>query len=191
VGRECKRYLEVICKRGRDSVRKQPCPYEDCGCERVWYWGWFERKEGSIPYGDGSISNAIPIRRFRCSACGRTFSWRPHFLVRWRRFAAIAYEQAFKDWAFERHPGIRSLAWCAPGAAARKRLRRQWEQRAAEFFRRSEVSSLPLRGQLRQAIRNIAYTMLPTIEKSRFSSHYLLIAFARHPTGSFYSLAAS
>jgi hypothetical protein len=58
-------------------------------------------------------------------------------------------EEAFNDWAFERHPGIHSLDWCAPGAAARERLRRQWEQRAAGFFRRSEVSSLPPRGQLR------------------------------------------
>jgi len=79
-------------------VEKQPCPY--CRTLHVSYWGWHERKEGKIPYGDGGVpSGAIPIRRFYCPKCRRTFSWRPRFLVFGRPFAAVAYQQAFKKWA--------------------------------------------------------------------------------------------
>ncbi len=79
-------------------MEKQHCPH--CRTLHVWYWGWYERKEGKIPYGDGEApSGAIPIRRFYCPKCRRTFSWRPRFLVFGRTFAAVAYQQAFKKWA--------------------------------------------------------------------------------------------
>lgn len=157
----------------------------------MWYWGWFERKEGSIPLGDGSIAGAIPIRRFRCVRCSRTFSWRPQFLVRWRRYAAATYEQVLKDWTLERGPRSRGLAWYQPGLAARKALCRKWRQRADEYFGRCGTPSELARRGLRHAVRHAAVACLDVHERPRFSSHYLLIAFARHPSGSPYSLAAS
>lgn len=98
----------------------QPCPYEGCICTEVSYWGWYERKEGCLPLDGGtSAAGAIPIRRFRCSGCGRTFSWRPPFLVFGRRYAAVFYQMALREWCLGRR-GADGRAWYEPGPTGRR-----------------------------------------------------------------------
>lgn len=100
ISRACKSYLRQVDGREQQSISKRPCPYEDCGCERVWFWGWYERKEGCLPLDDGdAVAGPIPLRRFRCTGCCRTFSWRPAFLLFGRRYATIFYQMAFKRWS--------------------------------------------------------------------------------------------
>ena len=195
IGLLCKMYLEVVRGRGEQCIPKQPCPYcntaADCLEESVLYWGWFERKEGSIPYGDGTDTRAIPIRRFKCKDCKHTYSWRPPFLVRWRRFAAITYEQMFKDWVLERPSGPRQ--WYQPDVGVRKALGRQWNSRVESFFDRcgTRTPCVSRCRQIRRAIRTAARALVPAHEKLRFSSHYLLIVSTPHPFDAQYSLAAT
>ena len=105
-------------------MARQDCPYPECGRRRAWYWGWYYREEGkegtTIPYGhDETACQAIPIRRFYCPQCGRTFSWRPRFLVFGRRHAAAAYQLALQDWVAHRPTGPNPRWWfLSPRSAA-------------------------------------------------------------------------
>jgi hypothetical protein len=196
---ECKGYLDVTRGRGTTCIGKQPCPYEGCGNLRVCYWGWYERKEGSIPHPDGA-SGPIPIRRFRCSRCRRTFSWRPRFLVFGRRFAAVSYQRELKVWA-QGGASRWSHAWHEAGQAATKALRRQLRRRASELAERfiAELSHLggselpPAEVPAERRIWRLTRTLarLQTPEKPRYSCHLLFLALARHPSGCLYSLASA
>lgn len=209
MGRECKGYLDRVAGRGTDAVAKVPCPYEGCGCQDVSYWGWYERKEGSIPYGDGdAVAGPIPIRRFRCSRCGRTFSWRPAFLVFGRRLAAVVYQQAVKSWALGGRRGRRQCgeSWHELGLAGRKSLFRRLTRRMDELLGRLEVhrrSTGPReprgpaaerhrdRVQLWHAARRLARTVSSKKRKPRLACHPLFLALASHPAQIRYSLGSA
>ena len=67
----------------------------------------------------------IPIRRFRCCACARTFSWRPVFLVFGCRYVATAYQREFKAWALGRDRQRKSMPWYELGQAASDAFRQR------------------------------------------------------------------
>lgn len=209
MGRECKRYLDRVAGRGTDAVAKVPCPYEGCGCEDVSYWGWYERKEGSIPYGDGDVvAGPIPIRRFRCSRCGRTFSWRPAFLVFGRRLVSVAYQGAVRAWALGHRRGRRrgGESWHELGMAGRKSLFRRLTRRLDELLGRLDVpghSSAPDeptglaagrqrdRVQLWHAARRLAHTHSSQQHEPRLACHLVFLALASHPAQVRYSLESA
>lgn len=184
IGRACKRYLEGVSKDRKRAVSKRPCPYEDCGCAAVWYWGWYQRREGSVPLDIDRICGEIPLRRFFCTACSRTFSWRPAFLVFAHRLAANAYQQLLKDWALGRRRS--SKGWHEPGLDGQKsflgKIRRRWAllQRLSPT-----LPAEPAPRQLWFVLRRIA-------GRSDVLSHQpvqiLCIALARHPDGTPYRL---
>jgi hypothetical protein len=209
--------MEKVGNRGRDAVKKQPCPY--CRSRKVWYWGWYERKEGKIPYGDGEMpSGAIPLRRFYCPPCVRTFSWRPRFLVFGRPFAAAAYQQAFKEWALER-PGpwkSRERSWYQLEQSTCKAFFRVLENERSELTERFsdelrqklEEDSVydkdylsPITGSAarRHKKRRILWHLTRQLAKAqtgretppRYACHYLFMALAHHPCGACYPLCSS
>lgn len=174
-------------------IPKRPCPYEDCGCSEVWYWGWYEREEGSLPLGDGDgAAGAILLRRFKCTACGRTFSWRPLFLLFGRRYAALFYQLKFKSWALGQcvagHGG-----WCDLGEAGRKAFSRFLGSRAAEFLDRlgTKVEPAGRRMKMWQLARQFVRSLLSAQQRPpSLSIHLVCLALARHPQGVRYSLSS-
>jgi len=221
VARACKEYSEQVGDREPHSVPKQPCPYHGShGTECVWYWGWYERKEGNVPCGDDcGASGPILIRRFYCHECKRTFSWRPRFLVFGRPFAAVFYQGLFKAWALG--PGrcrTYGRAWYHPGLAACKAALRTLSDRAGELIARftkalpgkvddpaeettfsrmgasASEAGAPRAGEkmvLWQLSRRLASSQRGPQEQSRYSCHFLWMALARHRSGDFYSLESA
>jgi len=193
LGRACKDYKRRV---DANAIDRQPCPYADCRSCRVWYWGYYERKEGSLPSDeDGELWGSVPIRRFMCTACRRTFSWRPPFLLFGRRFAAIAYlrlsstyQQAWIDWALHRRlsPG---KEWYELGQAAAKAFRRCLSRRLDELLVRLrrelhlKMDVPSTRKQPRHQLWRLAQRLVSRnpSESSRLSVHYVGIALARHP----------
>lgn len=177
----------------------------------MWYWGWFERKEGKIPCLDGEgVSGPIPIRRFLCPKCGRTFSWRPRFLIFKRPLAAVAYQRALKP-SRPVDAACDAGSWYQMDDAARKALRQLVLGSAYYLLRRlkeglkltgscssSEERSSPPRAissskeETRNALwylaRRVARVFSKREEQPRLAVHYLLIALARHSSGVRYSL---
>lgn len=138
LGADCKTYVEQVRGRDRWSIEKQPCPYNGCRSLKVWFWGWYCRVAGAVPCGpEGEPSPELPIRRFFCPACGRTFSWRPRFLVFGHRYAAVVYEQVLRDWSLGRatpecrHPEC----WFRLSPAAARALRRRLVRAALPALR--------------------------------------------------------
>jgi hypothetical protein len=165
-------------------VPRQPCPYEGCGCRKVWYWGWYKRKAGSVPFDDGeSASGPIPLRRFRCTKCRRTFSWRPPLLIFGRRFAAVVYQQALKEWALR---GSRRFSggegWHEPGPASRKAFFRRLD----ELLGGLGTAMAAARQRLWQRLRRLARTQSRVHGVPRLAVHCLAILWARHPHGTRY-----
>lgn len=202
-----------MCGRETHAVGKQPCPYEGCRHLTVWYWGWYERKEGKIPCeGAEGVSGPIPIRRFYCPKCGRTYSWRPRFLVFGRPLAAVAYEQALEPWALGRpvEAGRDACSWYQLVDAARKALRRLIRNNVDELLKRfrdelelsgsdvpsEESSDFPRAGSTPKEERKTLWHLACKVarifskreEQPRLTCHYLLIALARHSSGVRYSL---
>lgn len=125
--------------KSRDCIPKRPCPYDDCECTEVWYWGWFDGREECIPLVTGSgveAASAIPLRRFMCTACKRTFSWRPPFLLFGRRYPALFYQLAFKDWAFGNSGCGKRTLWWDLGPLTRRAFFGFLERRRTELLRR-------------------------------------------------------
>lgn len=185
-------------------MAKRPCPYEGCGCRDVWYWGWYEREEGCIPFGDEgeSVAGRIPIRRFRCPACERTFSWRPRFLLFGRRFAALYYQRAFRDWAQGRPPRA-SGAWCEPERSGWRAFWRFLTQRRHELLRRlKEEASWPASASTRTpepeerrrvwevARRRVRALAGPPERRPPLSIHLVCVALAPHPHDARYALTS-
>jgi hypothetical protein len=213
IGRECKRYLDRVARRETDAVAKQPCPF--CGCREVWYWDWYERKEGSIPYGDGhAVAGPIPIRRFWCPRCCVTFSWRPPFLVFGLRFAAPVYQQAFREWALGRRRDSKQQgsSWYELGLSGLKAFFRRLDERLDELLQRLEDPLKRQRGtacgvELRRPgassdathkrkrlwymARRLARTLVGADRQSRLSCHFPCLALAQNPKRAPYSLEAA
>lgn len=191
------------------AVGKQPCPYDGCRSLIVWFWGWFDRKGGSIPCEGDGVSGPIRIRRFYCSKCGRTFSWRPRVLVFGRRFAAAAYQQIFKAWALGRRLCRRTdeTSWYLPDASTCKAFRRQLSERAEELLCRLRAELPPevlplalqqgplaervLRRQLWDVARALVRRLAGAKDGRRFSCHFICMALARHRSGTAYSLESA
>lgn len=205
VGAECKAYWECVTEKKKDCVARQDCPYADCGRRCAWYWGWYYREEGkkgttSIPFGDAETAcPAIPIRRFYCPKCGRTFSWRPRFLVFGRQYAAAAYELAFHDWVSRRPPG-QDPRWWLLSAEARAALFRWLRVRLSDLLARIHGALrrwgalLPTVGDERLNLWNGVLQLTEVIgpqESPRLPFHFLCLALARHPYGSCYSLGSA
>lgn len=182
----------------------------------MWYWGWYVRKEGKIPYDDGTTaSGPIPIRRFYCSKCKRTFSWRPRFLVFGRPYAAVAYQQAFAEWALGRASATSESQrdWYQLDAESLKAFFQMLDRRKKELMDRlseelqklfpvssagknieMQLSMASASGRdeekrtLWQLTRTLAKVLTGREKQPRFSCHYLFIALSRHPCGAWYSL---
>src|SRR4029077_15288451 len=79
----------------------------------------------------GVICDPLPIRRFKCCDCGRTFSWRPFFLVFLHRFTAAAYQQFLDTQASDGD-------WWQPGAGAIEAVRARLFRAARPLTERLE-----------------------------------------------------
>lgn len=198
VGRQCKRYLDRVREKRGESVERQPCPYEGCGSHEVVFWGWYYRKGGKLPDERGESCGPIPIRRFRCRRCQRTFSWRPHFLVFGRPFAAVVYHQAFKAWALKRPEDATAAwgasAWCAPHAGARKAMRRVLNRRANEALLRMRLQLAPSArdAELGSTSSRVWYACSRLAHGTpRLACHFLWIALAAHRSATRYALEAT
>ena len=198
ISKACKSYLRQVAGRAKQSVSKRPCPYEDCGCERVWFWGWFERKEGCLPLEDGdAVSGPIPLRRFWCTGCSRTFSWRPAFLLFGRRYATMFYQMAFKRWSDG--CGVRASGrWYDLSASAQRAFVRFLSSRALDFLARLDLryrvvsdddSDLPksLPGRIWNLSR-CRVRVLVDGKQPPLSIHFFCRALVRHKHAAIYSL---
>lgn len=59
-------------------------------------WGCYERTD--VRDGDGARFEPIPVRRFHCRKCKRTFSVLPRFLCRYLHYLGEAVGRVFLDW---------------------------------------------------------------------------------------------
>lgn len=198
-------------------MEKQPCP--SCRTHDIWYWGWYERKEGKIPYGDGeTASGPIPIRRFFCPKCKSTFSWRPRFLVFGRPYAAVAYQQALAEWALGRVSAMSESQrdWYQLDVASLKAFFQMLDRGQKELIKRlyeglqnlfpvsyrKKCNQMQLpkasasgrdeeKRALWQLTRTLAKVLSGREKQPRFSCHYIFIALAQHPCGARYSLESA
>lgn len=171
----------------KDCIPKRPCPYEGCGCKEVWFWGWYERKEGCLPVGDGDeVAEAVPLRRFWCTACERTFSWRPWFLLYGRRYAALFYQLAFKDWGHARRVPAPNV-WYDLNAAGRRAFFRFLERRGTELSDRLDDRRQPPVAEPQMARPETTWQLarryiriLFDLKQPPLSIHLVCVALARH-----------
>ena len=203
-----------MASKATDCVEKPAqCPY--CGGGRIWYHGWYHRKEGNIPCdSESGVSEQLAIRRFRCARCRRTFSVRPAFLVFGHPFAAVAYEQVLQpppappdaekpnvsaadDAAVAPEPDrCKGHDWWQPGVAAVRALRRRLQGAAQRLIERMEAHQ----GQSLSGCTDVsqAFSLANTIAhrqshpaSPRFACHVLFLAIActraHHP----YALTAA
>lgn len=190
IGRSCKRYLEEVKKNRKQAVARRPCPYEDCRCAKVWFWGWHERKEGSIPLDVDEVCGPIPLRRFWCTQCARTFSWRPPFLVFARRLAANAYQQCLKNWALGRRGS--SSEWHELSSSGRKSFLARVSRVGRALLQRLSPGLLcePDRRRIWFILRCTA-ARLRRNDSFRQPIHVLSLSLARHPDGTCYLLSSA
>lgn len=151
----------------------------------MWFWGWSERKEGAIPLDVDQAAQAIPLRRFFCTGCGRTFGWRPPFLLYGRRLAAVTYQQSFMEWAgLRRRPRKSPRGWWEQSRLGRKGFFRVLRGRCKELLLRFGVeqpATLYLRKSLWYAVRHLA-------TRNQIAVQVLCQALASHPSGAKYRL---
>lgn len=156
----------------------------------MWYWGWFDRKEGGLPVGDGDeAAGAIPLRRFMCTACGRTFSWRPAFLLFGRRYAALFYQMAFQAWSLGRSAAGTGL-WCDLSTAGRRAFSRFLGYGAFEVKDRlnlgaTDGSRVEFWKVMRQAVRSM---LIVNQKQPPLSIHLICLTLAPHPRNARYGL---
>ncbi len=194
IGRACKRYLKGVVENRKGAVSKRPCPYEGCDGDscHIWYWGWYERLEGGIPLEFDRVCGPIPLRRFFCTKCSRTFSWRPNFLVYAHRLAAVTYQQCLKNWALGKRRS--SAGWYELGAGGQKSFLRKVRRRLLSLLHRlgSAWPPDPDRRTLWFAFqRGAARQRWAGGDNSRQSIHILCMALARHPEGTLYRLSST
>lgn len=127
---------------GSRAIKLQPCPYEDCAGGKVWYWGWYRGREGKIPLEPDRVCEFIPLRRFQCQGCKRSFSWRPSFLAFGRSLAAIVYARTLKCWCWHR-PVPGASDWYELSLVGRKSFYRVLRGRCEELLIRFGVPSGP------------------------------------------------
>ncbi len=156
------------------------------------------------------MAGPIPIRRFRCSRCGRTFSWRPPFLAFGRRLAAVVYQRAFKAWALGRRRGSRqdSASWHELGLAGRKSFFQHLTRRLDELLSRLEgelarrtappcgavTPHVPRqlgRQRLWHLSRRLARMLVDPTMEPRLACHLVFMSLALHPDGVCYSLKST
>ncbi|MGH9071787.1 MAG: hypothetical protein ACRDX8_11625 [Acidimicrobiales bacterium] len=166
------------------------CAYQDCKGGSIWYHGWYERKEGALPFEGGTgVCGPLPIRRFMCCGCGRTFSWRPLFLVFLHRLVALAYQRMLADQS--------GGDWWEPGAAAIEAVRRRLCQAAASLIVRLESHlqrELSGRVDLPHALdlaHDIAKDQVTSDEEPRYACHILFLAIACTRAHAAYKLTVS
>lgn len=191
IGRACKRYLKGVVENRKRAVSRRPCPYEDCGSSHVWFWGWYERLEGSIPLDFDKVCGPIPLRRFFCTKCTRTFSWRPAFLVFAHRLAAVTYQQCLKNWALGKKRC--SAGWHELGAGGQKSFLRKVRRRLLALLHRLGCSLPPDSDGRRLwfALRRTAARLNHRGDNACQSIHVLCLSLARHPDGTLYRLSSA
>ena len=193
IGRACKRYLKGVLKDRKRAVCKRACPYQGCDGEsrHVWYWGWYERLEGSIPLDADQVCGSIPLRRFYCSKCTRTFSWRPAFLAYAHRLAAVTYQRCLKNWALGRERS--SKDWYELGAGGQKAFLRKVRRQLLWLLQRlgSALPTAPDRCVLWYTLRHKSKQQMNPSDPHRQTIHLLCIALARRPDGALYRLSSS
>lgn len=198
ISQACKSYLRQVSGKPRQCISKRPCPYEDCGCDRIWFWGWYERKEGCLPLNDGGeVAGPVPLRRFMCTGCGRTFSWRPAFLLFGHRYAAVFYQLAFKRWS--RGTVARaSGSWYDLSASAHKAFARFMSSRACDLVARlgsgcddllpgHHLAEPPPPGEVWLLARRAVRALLP-VKRPPLSIHLTCLALVRHKHAAIYRL---
>jgi len=178
-------------KKTHSVGKPDECAYDECrGCQ-IQYHAWYYRKGGAIPCGDkGNPSGPLPIRRFKCRGCGRTFSWRPWFLAFARRYMAAAYEQLLQAKS-------RSDDWWRPGAKATQAVRERLRRAAQRLTARLEThlglqrSGRIDTGYVLNLARTIASQQPSTPSKPRYACHVIFLALARTRARADYSLTAA
>lgn len=179
--------MERVARLGKEAIPHQPCPYEDCGCsvDKIWFWDWFYRQDGSIPLSDSEFAKGLKLRRFMCTGCWRTFSWRPPFLAFGRRLAALVLQQALRDQAYGCRRRWERHEWWEPSPRAYQALGRALLGSPESDPGQARLSRLALWRQL----RHLAHCMTLWTRQPRMAIHILCISLARHRDGTRYRLS--
>lgn len=162
-------YLERV-RRGRLWVGRPPA-CRHCG-DRAIGWGHYERR---VRLGDlVDAVQAFPVKRWRCTACERTFSHLPPFVLVLKRYAAEVVQGVWED-RVERAPAtsLERLAesWGLPCVATLRR----WvgPVRDAAFELESELRRmLPLGTDVHQTCRSARILSLARLYT--LTAHHLL-----------------
>lgn len=64
---------------------------------------------------DGTALAPVPVQRYRCRDCGKTFSWLPPFLCRYLHYLAEVVQGAFKEYASDRWRSVAEIPSQADG----------------------------------------------------------------------------
>ncbi len=149
-----------------------------------------------VPGGDEPERVEVPIKRFRCKDCGRTFGYIPPFLLKWKHYAAAIVQSSFEEWAqgkslekvAESHniPNSRTVhRWTCPIAAGVQgisgALRRLFLKDEKE---QEEVNETEAQLQGRKAIQHLLEIVhrlreeisLNSIDRLRTTYHFVLCA---------------
>ena len=185
LGEACKRYLELVEKCGKEAIPRQSCPYANCGCDSVWFWGWYEREPGSIPLGPDEVAGEIPLRRFMCQKCKKTFSWRPAFLVFARRLAALTYQRALEAVVLGRK--LRESNWYGLSESGFKAFRSSLSE---NHVRKRLEPHCPVFPELWYWLKQRAEQISRNAQTPRLPIHLLCLGLARHRDGTRYRLSA-
>lgn len=123
-----------------------------------------------------------------CTACGRTFSWRPAFLLFGRRYAALFYQMAFRAWSLG-GAAVRTGLWCDLSGAGQRALSRFFGNRIFELAGRLHLSAIPgsrveFWEMARQAVRKLNFNR----KHPPLSIHLICLSLASPPRRGRYRL---
>ena len=124
-----------------------------------------------------------------CTACGRTFSWRPAFLLFGRRYAALFYQMAFQAWSLGRSAAGTGL-WCDLSTTGRRAFSRFLGYGAFEVKDRlnlgaTDGSRVEFWKVVRQAVRSM---LIVNQKQPPLSIHLICLTLAYHPRNARYGL---
>lgn len=126
-----------------EIYRPPRCPY--CGIKNVWCHGHYDRKADLCNRGEANL-NPVPIPRYRCTECKRTFSRLPECIAPWRWYNWLLQQIGLRA-VFDGAPLVMPPVCKTP---ARRTLQRWmgWLRERGLSFRSYLTSRFPELGRL-------------------------------------------